>query len=214
MAEPKSTIMCSDCTRLECRHDYPRGIPPYCLATKYRDVIEKTKTEYGNADVSDLYLAGGRVIAKGYGEWPRIQEAIEFARELNLSKIGLVSCIALVSELGLVTQLFTGAGFDVVSSACQIGRVSPEDRGVSLDTTDHRGLNCNPIAQAEICNNAGTQLNFILGLCLGHDILFMRHSKAPASVLIVKDRVTGHNPAAVLYADHLRRSLFKLYCDK
>ena len=79
-------------------------------------------------------------------------------------------------------------------------------------TDDHRGLFCNPIAQAEICNKAGTQLNYILGLCLGHDILFMRNSKAPVSVLIVKDRVTGHNPAAALYADHLQRSLFSNYC--
>ena len=81
-------------------------------------------------------------------------------------------------------------------------------------TDDHRGLFCNPIAQAEICNNAGTQLNYILGLCLGHDIIFMRNPKAPVSVLIVKDRVTGHNPAAALYAHHLHRPLFNRYCGE
>lgn len=214
MAEPKSTIMCSACARLECRHDYPRGIPPYCLATKYRDVIEKEKTEYSNADVSDLYLAAGRVVAKGYGEWPRIQEAIELAKELKLSKIGFASCVALLRELRAITELFIGAGFDIASVACQVGRVSPEDRGITLDSKDYRGLYCNPIAQAEILNSEGAQLNFILGLCLGHDITFTRYSKAPVSTLIVKDRVTGNNPAAVLYSFHHRRRLWKLYCGK
>ena len=214
MAKEKGTIMCGSCTKVECRSNYPEGIPAWCAATRFRDVLERTKTEYSAPDNVDIYRAAAKVVAGGYGRWPRIQEAIEFARELKLKKIGLASCVALLSELGLVAQLFTGAGFDVVSSACQIGKVSPEDRGVKFDTTDRRGLTCNPIAQAEICNDAGTQLNFILGLCLGHDILFMRQSKAPVSVLIVKDRVTGHNPAAVLYADHLRQSLLKLYCNK
>jgi uncharacterized metal-binding protein len=214
MAQEKGTIMCGSCTKKECRNGYPEGIPAWCAATQFRDVIERTKTQYSGPDNLDIYQAAGKVVQSGYGKWPRIQEAIEFARELKLSKIGLASCVSLINELGLVAQLFSGAGFDVVSSACQIGRVSPSDRGVIIDTTDHRGLMCNPIAQAEICNSAGTQLNFILGLCLGHDILFMRQSKAPVSVLIVKDRVTGHNPAAALYADSLRQSLLKRYCDK
>ena len=45
----------------------------------------------------------------------------------------------------------------------------------------------------------GTDLNIILGLCLGHDITFSMHSKAPVTTLIVKDRRTGNNPAAALY---------------
>ena len=42
----------------------------------------------------------------------------------------------------------------------------------------------------------------LVGLCVGHDSLFIRHSKALVTVLIAKDRVTGHNPAAVLYTSH------------
>ena len=49
---------------------------------------------------------------------------------------------------------------------------------------------------------AGTQLNVVIGLCVGHDSLFFMHSKAPATVLIAKDRVLGHNPVACLYTSH------------
>ena len=58
---------------------------------------------------------------------------------------------------------------------------------------------CNPILQAEILNKAGTELNIIMGLCVGHDTLFIKHSKAPVTYLIVKDRVLCHNPAGALY---------------
>ena len=46
---------------------------------------------------------------------------------------------------------------------------------------------------------AGTELNVVIGLCVGHDSLFFQHSRVPTTVLVVKDRVTGHNPVAALY---------------
>jgi uncharacterized metal-binding protein len=214
VAKKEKTIMCGSCTKVECSNDYPEGIPTWCAATRFHEIIEQTKTKYSAPDNLEIYLASGKVGRKGQAKWPRIQEAIEFAKELKLNRIGLASCVALISELRLIEQLFHGAGFEVVSSACQIGLVSPEDRGVNIDTTDIHSSICNPIAQAEICNEANTQLNYIMGLCLGHDILFMRHSKAPVSVLIVKDRVTGNNPAAALYGHHLRQSLLKTYSGK
>ena len=39
----------------------------------------------------------------------------------------------------------------------------------------------------------------MIGLCVGHDTLFMKYAKAPMTVLAVKDRVTGHNPLAAVY---------------
>jgi uncharacterized metal-binding protein len=33
-------------------------------------------------------------------------------------------------------------------------------------------------------------------------MLFAKHSKAPVTTLVVKDRVTGHNPIAVLYGQN------------
>ncbi len=48
-------------------------------------------------------------------------------------------------------------------------------------------------------NRAGTDMNIIVGLCIGHDMIFAKHAEAPVTTLVVKDRVTGHNPASVLY---------------
>jgi len=48
-------------------------------------------------------------------------------------------------------------------------------------------------------NKSKTDLNILLGLCVGHDSLFIKYSDAPITVLAVKDRVMGHNPLAAVY---------------
>lgn len=58
---------------------------------------------------------------------------------------------------------------------------------------------CNPILQAKILNNEKTDLNVVIGLCVGHDSLFYKYSDALTTTLITKDRVLAHNPAGALY---------------
>ena len=58
---------------------------------------------------------------------------------------------------------------------------------------------CNPIMQAKLLNEADTDLNIVMGLCVGHDSLFLKYAKAPCVSLVIKDRVLGNNPAAALY---------------
>jgi uncharacterized metal-binding protein len=58
---------------------------------------------------------------------------------------------------------------------------------------------CSPITQAEILNNEGVDFNILVGLCVGHDSLFIKYAQAPVTVLVAKDRVFGHNPVAGLY---------------
>ena len=58
---------------------------------------------------------------------------------------------------------------------------------------------CNPILQANFLEDEGTDFNIVFGLCVGHDTLLNMHSKAPLTTMIVKDRVTCHNPVAPLH---------------
>jgi uncharacterized metal-binding protein len=50
-----------------------------------------------------------------------------------------------------------------------------------------------------IINKAGVDLAVMLGLCIGHDTLFIKYCNVPLTVIAVKDRVFGHNPLAALY---------------
>jgi uncharacterized metal-binding protein len=86
--------------------------------------------------------------------------------------------------------------------ACKNAALPKEELGLSdADKVSPGTLEsmCNPIGQAQALARAGTELNVLLGLCVGHDSLFFRHSVAPVTVLAVKDRVLGHNPLAAIY---------------
>lgn len=173
-------------------------------------------------DVSALYgLAGVREFARqasiqegecyaGRNQKPfvlhpvktRIEEITGFAKKMGYVRLGLVFCVGLAREAAIVAGLLEGCGFEVVSVVCKAGAVPKEKIGVKDEEKVRPGGHesmCNPVAQALIVNDAKVDFNILLGLCVGHDSLFFKFAEAPATVLAVKDRVTGHNPLAAVY---------------
>jgi uncharacterized metal-binding protein len=134
---------------------------------------------------------------------PRIVETIEFARRLDCRRLGLVFCIGLRNEAAVVARIFEDNGFEVVSACCKVGREAKEEAlGLADDEKIVPGgfeSMCNPVLQAMLMNECGAELNVLLGLCVGHDSLFLRHAEAWTTVLAVKDRLLGHNPLAAIY---------------
>jgi uncharacterized metal-binding protein len=101
-----------------------------------------------------------------------------------------------------LTQILEAQGFEVVSVVCKAGRTAKETIGVGDEDKIHIGefeSMCSPIAQAMILNSEKTDFNILVGLCVGHDSLFLKYSGAYCTVLVAKDRVLGHNPCAALY---------------
>ncbi len=142
---------------------------------------------------------------------PRIQEIVEFAGKMKYKKIGLVFCIGLRKEAKVVESILAANGFTVVSGICKMGRVPKEAIGVRDDQKIRIGCfesMCNPIAQAYLLNEEKTEFNVMMGLCVGHDSLFLKYAQAPCTVFAVKDRLLGHNPLAAIYnIDSYYRSL-------
>jgi uncharacterized metal-binding protein len=154
----------------------------------------------------EVALASARTEAAGYLVWPRVQEVMDFARRIEAQHLGIAHCIGLIEEAHILQKIFEAHGFKVSSLCCKVGSISKIEVGLRPEETlcPEGGYDplCNPVGQALLMNQAGTQLNVLVGLCVGHDSLFIRHSEALATVLVAKDRVTGHNPVAALYASH------------
>jgi len=65
-----------------------------------------------------------------------------------------------------------------------------------------------PVAAAAAPVEEKTEFNVVMGLCVGHDSLFLKYATAPCTVFAVKDRLLGHNPLAAIYnIDSYYRSL-------
>jgi uncharacterized metal-binding protein len=154
------------------------------------------------------------VEATGYIKWPRLKDTIEFAKGMEFKKLGLAFCVGLLSEAEQIAKILEDYGFTVVSVCCKTGSVGKTRVGVPEEYTmvSKTGypigtVSCNPSAQALLMNEAETELNIIIGLCVGHDTIFTSLSKAPVTTLIAKDRSSPHNPAACLF-NHYGKSFF------
>jgi uncharacterized metal-binding protein len=134
---------------------------------------------------------------------PRIEELIQFARKCGYQRLGLAYCGGLANEASLLTEILEDNGFEVASVQCKTGAVPKERIGVKAEEKiagpENWETMCNPIVQAMILNKAKVDMAVMLGLCIGHDTLFIKYCQAPLTVLAVKDRVLGHNPLAALY---------------
>ncbi len=133
---------------------------------------------------------------------PRIVEIIEFAKRMQYTRLGLVFCLGLRQEAATTTKILEANGFEVVSVVCKVGAVPKEDIGVPpsghINCKGGESM-CNPITQANVCNSMNVDFNILLGLCVGHDSLVLKHLDAMATVFAVKDRLLGHNPLAAIY---------------
>lgn len=199
------TVKCVECQAKAC---YRRG-GEGCPIPGLKEALPKVLTLYRKPETMRVLRAAARVERDGYLKWPRIREVAEFARSLGASKIGVAFCIGLSGEAERLCSLLEQWGFQVESVCCKCGGVNKSELGLDGFKLSSRSFEaaCNPILQAELLNRAGCQLNVVVGLCVGHDSLFYRYSKAPVTTLVVKDRVTGHNPLAALYSRYHERLL-------
>jgi uncharacterized metal-binding protein len=208
---------CARCGVKACRED-PRTAPPrpdFCPVAEEAEVLRDVERAYvERPDLKGLAAASARTEASGYGRMTRIEDIMDFARRIGARKLGLAHCVGLMREARAAEEIFIANGFEVASVCCKVGSIPKETIGLTDEEKVHPGqfeALCSPVGQAEILARAGTQLNVVIGLCVGHDSLFFMHSHVPATVLVAKDRVLGHNPAACLYTSH---SYYKRLMEK
>ncbi len=204
-------IECAKCMKIVCRSKESDQGPPNCPTKTKRDIIQQALTEYDKPEVREfarqasiqefecyMNLPEGRTPRN-----PRVEEVAQFSKKMGYKKLGIAFCSGLRHEAETLTTILENRGFDVVSVVCKTGGIPKERIGITEEQKiagpGKWETMCNPITQAEILNSEGTEFNIVVGLCVGHDSLFLRYAHAPCTVLVVKDRVFGHNPVAGLY---------------
>ena len=139
---------------------------------------------------------------------------MDFANKCGYKRLGLACWMGLAKEANVLCKILKHNGFEVHSIVCKNGSIPKEFLGIKENEKVRPGTYepmCNPLGQAVFLNKAQTELNIILGLCVGHDSLFIKYSDAPVTVFAVKDRVLAHNPIGALYLSdsYNKRKLYK-----
>ncbi len=125
----------------------------------------------------------------------RVAEVVYFCLEMRYQRIGLAFCQDLLDASRILAGVLRRF-FEVVPVWCKVGGVA---------SGGAEGAPCNPLGQAHVLNQARTDINVAVGLCIGADCLFNRESQAPVTHLFVKDRSLANNPIGALYSDHYLR---------
>jgi uncharacterized metal-binding protein len=190
--------------------------PAYCPVQENSDLIQECFDLYrGSSEDAKMAKTAARVEGLCYqpvpgsqavnARWTRVEDTIAFAKLMGYRKIGIATCIGLLDETQRLACILKAQGFTPLSVCCKTGSIDKLELGLK-EEDKVRPMTfepaCNPVAQAKLMNRAGTDMNVIVGLCVGHDMLFAKYSEAPVTTLVVKDRVTGHNPVSVLYGQN------------
>ncbi|NWF53220.1 MAG: DUF1847 domain-containing protein [Syntrophaceae bacterium] len=187
--------------------------PSFCPTLHRAEDAERALKKYQDPETKDFAKAASLQEAECYAERDaqhhvlkptktRVEEIIEFSKRMGYKRIGVAFCGGLFSEAHTFARILEKNGLEPVSVCCKVGGVPKEFLGLEDKDKIRIGAYetmCNPIAQAEVLNEAQTDFNVLIGLCVGHDSLFFKHAKALTTVLVTKDRVLGHNPVAALY---------------
>ena len=194
------TFTCASCTISACVSGEMEKMPKNC-PMRDPEYFEQVINEYLKEENQQFFSNSTAIEALGYCRWPRLREIVEFSRLMGYTRLGLGFCGGLHKEAAVVERVLRDNGFEVESVICKTGGILKTKVGVPEEHLVGEPYEpmCNPIAQAQLLNKAGTQFNICLGLCVGHDSLFYKYCDAPVTTLVAKDRVTGHNPVAAIY---------------
>jgi len=210
--------MCAKCPTVVCMPSIKTNekssldkAPNFCPMRLMPEVINRAISEYDKPEVGEFARQASLQEFECYEQLPdgrrtkntRILELIQFAQKCKYKKLGLAFCGGLAKEALMLTEILENKGFEVVSVRCKVGATPKERIGIKpeekIGGPEKWESMCNPITQAEVLNAEKVDLAIMLGLCIGHDTLFIKYCRVPMTVIAVKDRVTGHNPLAALY---------------
>ena len=175
-----------------------------CVHKKCREGMDcstvKDDVEYTGENLKSMRVSA-QIESTFYMKKTRLEELILYAKGMGYEKLGIAFCVGLEKEAKVIYEILT-QDFDVSSVCCKVCGLNKDGYGLDKLHGDTYEAICNPIGQSLVLNAAATDLNIILGLCIGHDILFTQHSQAPVTTLAVKDRVLAHNPLGAIYSNY------------
>ena len=177
---------CADCGSGGCADGsgtYPLFCETAALAAEDRAALLE---QYRDEEVYRIMAAASDTARLAFDEhWCRVEETMEYARRTGARKLGIAVCSGLLGEGRTLARILRANGFDGYGMACQVGSLTRAELGVADSCCDYGAVSCDPLLQARLLNEADTDLNIVMGLCVGHDILFAQRSAAPCTTLVV-----------------------------
>jgi uncharacterized metal-binding protein len=154
-----------------------------CLKGKNCSVI-KSGLKFSDDDLKAVRISSW--LASSNVKRTKLEEITIYAKRLGYRKIGIAFCIEYEREARLVYDILSRY-FEVFSICCKVCGLDKTELGIRESDDSEFEVACNPIGQAILLNGDFTDLNILLGLKTGYDIIFAKYSAAPSITLPLQE---------------------------
>lgn len=184
--------LCSECVIIK------QGLETCLLVRSYSGDRDRAIAVYKSVPfVKNILEAFTRLLGRGGSKWPRLRHILEFCLASGIQKVGIGCCSLFLKEAHFVKHYLSVKDIQSIVVCCKIGGIQLKDIDINCDSVSEYFL-CNPVGQIQIFNSQNTELNLMMGLCIGHDIIFSEMSNAPVTTLFIKEHKSGHTPYSTL----------------
>ena len=172
----KKEMSCIDCGVKNCDKG-DKTFPEFCLTTHMDpEILREAMELYQEEENHRVTVAAAEVEYEHYcnipgwrRSWPSPRRSAPKDRNRHLRRTS--------EGKPHLAAILRKHGFEVYGVACKAGTVPKTEVGIPEECCSLEKNMCNPILQAKILNAKGTQLNVVMGLCVGHDSLFYKYSR-------------------------------------
>lgn len=210
LEKARSKMDCTRCALKGCRF----GSPCVDRSEEYLGLYQGEET-YTTVKAASELVDGGRA-----GTLSRLEEIVEYAKLRGYRSLGVAYCYGMEKEAGLLQEHLKTNGFNIDMVSCTVDGV----KEFQIDPSkEEESVSCNPLGQANVLNQSAAELTILMGLCLGHDILFQKQLNMDFTTWLVKDRVTKHRPLDALpgykspedlFLETMAKDFYLLSCDQ
>jgi len=179
---------CLDCPTKNCFHRALQAKTGNCLEIDYSREIRLAPPErdlISRANAATLQAFKGRSKGDFTLNWLKT-----FVKEFfgSQATVGIACCIGSIETARTVTEAIESQGMKTALVTCKLGGLTVSSVNRDGEPCEHPG--CNPIAQARILNELDVPVVVLVGLCIGHDMIFIKHCKAYVIPFITKMPMT------------------------
>ena len=128
--EPFDHLSCTDCAVTAC-NGKGGTYPEFCLTTNMdQEVMAEALAAYRDETNNAIMRHAAQIEHDGYCRWCRVRETIEFAKRMGFHRIGIATCVGLISESRILARILRQHGFEVFGISCKAGAVPKVQAGI------------------------------------------------------------------------------------
>ncbi len=164
---------CLDCGTRNC---YNRSLGPkgeHCLEIDYKKEIALNAGERKQISRTNAAIKGA--LTQKPDKAFALRWLTGFVKNFfgTHDTVGIACCLGATHHAKTIAGAFEKEGITCAVVTCKLG-------GLTIDTVNKKGEpyahpGCNPIAQAKIINKLNVPVVVLVSLCIGHDMLFIKH---------------------------------------